>query len=294
MSASFGIDHPLIAVNDINSIRERLISMGLNMTPIGKHPWGTNNTLAMFDSCLVEFVGIYDETLLDEKPAGSFHFGRHVYEHLQVREGVALSALHSTQIQNDILHAEHSGLLASGSLEFGRDVVLPNGSTDRTKTSLALLPNLKHPRLSLFLCQQHKPELIYVPEWLTHPNTAYGYNGITIRAEAAQQPELQQQLNALYGGSEAIEQGFRVTTANGTISVQSEDAINSEYSALPSVVSQDLSPAIVAMDIKCRDLETLERHIRASGLNYAVKDKSITLSDPETTGNTIFRFIEVA
>lgn len=294
MNASFGIDHPLIAVNDIHTIRERFISMGFNMTPLGKHPWGTNNTLAMFDSCLIEFISVFDKTLLDEKPAGNFYFGRHVYEHLKAREGVALSALHSTQIESDSSHAQQSGLLASGSLEFGRDVVLPDGSTDRTKTSLALLPNANHPRLSLFLCQQHKPELIYVPEWLTHPNTAYGYNGITIRAESAQQSELQQPLIALYGKSEAIEQGFRVETANGTISVQSEDAINAEYLALPSVVSQDLSPAIVAMDIKCRDLETLERHIRASGLNYIVKDKSITLSDPETTGNTIFRFIEVA
>lgn len=290
MNASFGIDHPLIAINDINATRERFITMGFNMTPIGKHPWGTNNTLAMFDACLIELIGVYDKTLLDEKPAGDFHFGRHVYDHLQIREGVALSALHSTAIENDIALAQRSGMQLSGSLEFGRDVILPDGSADRTKTSLALLPNNKHPRLSFFLCQQHKPELIYVPEWLTHPNTVYGYNGITIRAALDQQPSIEKQLIALYGESEAIEQGFRVQTANGTISVQSQHAIEAEYCALPAAVSQDPTPAIVAMDFKCRDLSVLVQYLRSSELQYETDGDSITLNDAQKTGNTIFRF----
>ncbi len=42
MNASFGIDHPLIAVHDIVQLRERLVAMGFNMTAIGKHPWGTS------------------------------------------------------------------------------------------------------------------------------------------------------------------------------------------------------------------------------------------------------------
>ncbi len=86
MTASFGIDHPLIAVHDIEKLRERLIAMGFNMTAIGKHPWGTSTSLAMFNGCLMEIMGIYDDTLIDALPAGDFHFGRHVYEHLQQRE----------------------------------------------------------------------------------------------------------------------------------------------------------------------------------------------------------------
>ena len=96
MNASFGIDHPLLATHDIDALRELLISLGFNMTAIGKHPWGTSTSLAMFDGCLLEIMGIYDDTLLDEVPAGDFRFGRHIYEHLNIREGVALSALHST------------------------------------------------------------------------------------------------------------------------------------------------------------------------------------------------------
>jgi len=155
-NASFGIDHPLLATHDIEALRERLIAMGFNMTAIGKHPWGTSTSLAMFDGCLLEIMGMYDASLIDEVPAGDFHFGRHVYEHLQQREGVALTALHSTNSVNDAQLATEAGFRIAGHLEFGRDVNLPGGKSARTKTTLALLPSEQFPRLSFFLCQQHR------------------------------------------------------------------------------------------------------------------------------------------
>ena len=92
MNASFGIDHPLLATRDIGALRNRLIALGFTMTAIGQHPWGTSTSLAMFDGCLLEIMGIYDDSLLDEVPAGAFRFGRHIHAYLQKREGVALSA----------------------------------------------------------------------------------------------------------------------------------------------------------------------------------------------------------
>ena len=115
MNASFGIDHPLLATHDIEALREHLNSLGFNMTTIGKHPWGTSTSLAMFDGCLLEIMGIYDDTLLDKVPARNFRFERHVYEHLQVREGVALSVLHSTDSVKDAEHAQQVGLTVSRS-----------------------------------------------------------------------------------------------------------------------------------------------------------------------------------
>ena len=153
MNASFGVDHPLVATHDINQLRDLLIALGFNMTTIGKHPWGTSTSLAMFDGCLLEIMGIYDCALIDEVPAGEFRFGRHVYEHLQEREGVALTALHSTDSHKDARRAEDSGFTVAGHLEFGRDVTLPDGTSGRTKTTLALLPDPQFPRLSFFLCQ---------------------------------------------------------------------------------------------------------------------------------------------
>ncbi|MEO9825066.1 MAG: VOC family protein [Paracoccaceae bacterium] len=290
MNASFGIDHPLLATHDIEGLRDRLISLGFNMTAVGKHPWGTSTSLAMFDGCLLEIMGIYDETLIDEMPAGDFHFGRHVFEHLQQREGVALSALYSTDSVRDAATAKSAGFTVAGHLEFGRDVTLPDGSADRTKTTLALMPDPDFPRLSFFLCQQHRPELIYVPEWLEHPNTVNGINGITIMANAAQQKALKAKLTGIYGHASSLSGGFSVQSANGQISVQTLDAIQAEFGKLPSDIADSETPGIVAMDLNYHDAKQIEAWIIKSDLHLKTTASGRYATQPEDTANVILRF----
>jgi hypothetical protein len=293
MTASFGIDHPLLATHDIEALRNRLISLGFNMTPIGKHPWGTSTSLAMFQGCLLEIMGIYDGGLIDQLPAGDFHFGRHIYEHLAQREGVALTALHSTDAQADADQAQAAGLTLAGHLEFGRDVTLPDGRHDRTKTTLALLPDPAFPRLSFFLCQQHRPELIYVPEWLEHPNTVSGICGVTILAESAQQAALLPRLTALYGSAAPIEGGYSVLTANGAISVQTRSAIEASFTALPTTITDETTPAIVAMDLTYSSDKAFTDCLNASRLPFIRQGAFTLLDHPEATANTLLRFRQV-
>ncbi|MGI9437080.1 MAG: VOC family protein [Geminicoccaceae bacterium] len=293
MNASFGIDHPLIAVNDIGVLRQRLISLGFNMTAIGKHPWGTSTSLAMFEGCLIEIMGIYDDTLLDALPAGEFRFGRHVHSHLQEREGIALTALHSTDSAADAERAMACGFTVSGHLEFGRDVTLPDGRTGRTKTILALMPDAQWPRLSFFLCRQHRPELIYVPEWLEHPNTVYGICGITILADNQDHAALIGKFEGLYGSAARIEGGFKVDTANGFIRVQSINAIENEFGTLPKVVTAGNKPCIVAMDLRYEKAEHLRQWIANSGLDYREVSETFTLTNSADTGNTFLRFCKL-
>lgn len=292
MNAAFGIDHPLIAVNDIQELRRRLLSIGFNMTAIGKHPWGTSTSLAMFNGCLLEIMGIYDHSLLDEMPAGDFRFGRHVYDHLQNREGVALTALHSTDSARDAARAADAGFLAQGQLEFGRDVVLPDGRHDRTKTTLTLMPDPDWPRLSFFLCQQHRPELIYVPAWLEHPNSAYGIAGITIFAEASDQPALSSKLSALYGPARSVPEGSVFPTANGDIHLLSQSAIEAAYGPLPRDIAASGEPCIVAMDVKYSDVVALETWLKKGGVQYTLRDGAVILANPHLTGNTFFKFVK--
>ena len=290
MNASFGIDHPLLATHDIDGLRDRLISLGFNMTAIGKHPWGTSTSLAMFDGCLLEIMGIYDETLIDQVPAGEFRFGRHVFEHLQQREGVALSALHSTDSARDAASAKAAGFTVAGHLEFGRDVTLPDGSADRTKTTLALMPDPDFPRLSFFLCQQHRPELIYVPEWLEHPNTVNGINGVTILAKVAQHDTLKAKLTGIYSNALPLNGGFSVQTANGQISVQTLDAIEAEFGKLPSDIAGSETPSIVAMDLGYHDAKIFETWVRKSDLRLKTTASGLYATHSEDTANVILRF----
>ncbi|THH35125.1 VOC family protein [Aliishimia ponticola] len=291
MNAAFGLDHPLIAVHDINALRGRLISIGFNMTPIGKHPWGTSTSLAMFQGCLLEIMGIYDETLIDEVPAGNFHFGRHVYEHLQNREGVALTALHSTDSVADAAFAEKAGLAVSGHLEFGRDVTLPDGTAGRTKTTLALLPDEMHTRLSFFLCQQHRPEFIYVPTWLEHRNSVCGYAGASVLTREEDMDALIAKFTGLYGAPRACDGGTVFNTANGELRLLSRTAIEARNGPLPRAVLIGDAPGIVTLDLAYSDEEKLEACLRSSGLGYRRHGTEFRLSDPSAFGNTFLNFV---
>lgn len=289
MTASFGIDHPLFAVHDIDAFRQRLITLGFNMTAVGKHPWGTSTSLAMFNGCLLEIMGIYDTSLIDEVPAGDFRFGRHIYSHLQEREGIALTALHSTDSVADAARAELQGFDVSGHLEFGRDVVLPDGQCGRTKTTLALLPDTVFPRLSLFLCQQHRPELIYVPEWLEHHNTVGGISGITILANEKDHDALDGKFSEIYGNVNRMSGGFSFETANGIITVKTCEMIEGDFGLLPENVL-DTQPSIVAMEMTYRDQDVFENWLTQSVFSFVKNKTTYTLSKPEMSGNTFLRF----
>ncbi|MFK7835438.1 MAG: VOC family protein [Sulfitobacter sp.] len=291
MNAAFGLDHPLIAVHDIDALRERLISIGFNMTPIGKHPWGTSTSLAMFQGCLLEIMGIYDDTLLDEVPAGDFRFGRHVYEHLQEREGVALTALHSTNSTADAAFAQQAGFQVSGHLEFGRDVTLPDGHQGRTKTTLALLPDRTFPRLSFFLCQQHRPELIYVPSWLEHPNSVTGYAGASILAREMDMDVLASRFSGLYGTPRLFDGGMVFDTANGKVQILTKTAVQARNGPLPAAVLAEGAPSIVALDLTYHDETQLEACLLSSGVSYERQGRAFRLSDPQAFGNTFLNFV---
>lgn len=290
MNASFGIDHPLVATRDIDTFRTLLISLGFNMTAIGKHPWGTSTSLAMFDGCLLEIMGIYDDTLLDEVPAGDFRFGRHVFEQLKIREGIALSALHSTNSVEDAQHAEKAGFTVAGHLEFGRDVVLPDGTQERTKTTLALLPNAQFPRLSFFLCQQHRPDLIYVPEWLAHPNSVNGICGINIVAKEAHHDELQALFGGLYEDFNSLNGGFQFQTANGVLKVMTVAAFEHEIGDLTEEIRDEDTPAIAGMDFTVGDLHALTTFLDRTQMEYRVIENGVALTTQSLTANTTFRF----
>ena len=288
--AAFGIDHPLIAVHDIARVRQRLCGIGFDMTPVGRHPWGTATALAVFPNCLLEIVGIYDERLLDESASGDFRFGRHVHKHLLEREGVALTALHSLGTEADAVRAREAGFEVVGQIDFGRDVTLPDGRAERTRTTLAPLPDREHPRLSFFLCHQHRRDLVEVARWMAHPNAVVGIDGVTVLADASLHERLGRRFGALYGRTESAAGGFDVRTANGTISIRTREAIERAFLApLPEAIDVS-SPAVVAMTLRSADMGRTDAALADSGVEVRESDGARVLVEASLLGNTFLRF----
>jgi hypothetical protein len=290
MNASFGLDHPLFAVNDIEVFRNRLILLGFNMTSIGRHPWGTSTSLAMFDGCLFEIMSIYDEKMLDEVPAGNFRFGRHVHQYLTEREGIALTALHSTDSVGDAVVAKKNGFQISGHLEFSREVVLPDGTTDKTKTTLAIMPDQSQPRLSLFLCQQHRPDLIYVTEWLNHANTVCGIAGATILCSSREMDAVVSKFSGVYGSGDHVNDGWDFKTANGDLRIRMRKQVEQDYGPLASGIDDDQA-CFVAMDMIYANYAVFKEWVGNSDFSYREEQGIFTLLNPEQSANTFLRFL---
>lgn len=292
MSNFLGIDHPLIAVRDLDLAIARFSALGFTMAPKSRHPWGTSTCISILQQSLIEIVSIYDEALLDELPAGDFHFGRHVHHYLQEREGIALTALYSDDAEGDAAKIAAQGIACQGTIRFGRDVILPDGTPDRTATTLKILYDADLPRLSNFICQQHRPDLIYVPKWSNHANRASSYAQLTIMAELADQPHVQARLTGLYGeqSQQSLADGFAVKTGNGWYVVTDRAGIEKRYAALPDALMQETQPTCVAIHIKVPDLNNVAAIFEKNEVRYSGAHNLLSISEANLYGNVFVNF----
>lgn len=292
MAGFLGIDHPLIVVRDIDAMRERYAALGFTMTPVGKHPWGTSTALAMFDRCLLELMSIYDERLIDVSPVGDFRFGRMIRDHLAEREGISMQALNSDDAEGDAAIVAARGIRCQGTIEFGRDVTLPDGRQDRTATTLKILHEPEFPRLTNFICQQHRPELIYVPRWMDHPNGTTGICQVTMLAPPALQPRVRERLAGLYGAAAIREmpEGFAAKTGNGHYVVGDRAFVERSYGAMPGALAEAAPPFCLAIHVRAPDLGRVRPFLKAAGATYREAEGKLILQPAEDYGNIFLVF----
>lgn len=255
--AFLGIDHPLIAVRDLDQAIETYRSLGFFIAPPGQHPWGTSTALALFRHQILEIVSIGDASLLDGYEADSFRFGRHVEGFLEKSEGVALTALFTEDAGEAEAQLAARGIPCTGTINFGRDVVRANGQPDRTKTTLKVFHNDTMPRLSVFACQQHRRDLLEFPDRMTHPNGAHGFAAATIVAE--DKAPVLDWLTRVHDVSATTDaEGFdSVETTNGHWRIVDPSQFHSIYGAdLPDDFLAD-GPRIAALDVRVSDFDAV-------------------------------------
>jgi hypothetical protein len=284
------IDHPLVLVRDLEATAARYRALGFHTAPVGQHPWGTSTCLITFERSALELMGVYDETLLDSHAVGSFRFGRYMAEALAEREGVSLVALYSEDAPGDRAMAEARGLAAQGRVDFRRRVKVPGRDWDEAVVTLEILVDKLLPRASNFLCQQHRPELIWVKEWMQHPNGALGFAGITY---AAREPgPLVRRLRALFGDAAVRPTtiGHEAVTGRGVITVVRPGVWAREIgvTAEPDV---GYEAACIGIDIRVGDLSVLGPLLGAAGINATMHRGGIAIRDFRGFGNVLLRFV---
>ncbi len=292
MAARLGIDHPLVLVRDIEAAAARYRRLGFNTAPRGFHPWGTSTSLIVLQRSALEIMGVHDRTLLDSHAIGGFRFGRHMADALAEREGVSLVALYSEDAPGDRARVEAQGIPAQGRVDFRRRVKVPGKDWDEAVVTLEILVDPALPRASNFLAQQHRPELVWVPEWMSHPNGALGFAGITYAA--ADPMPLVQRLRRLFG-EDAVRRtaiGYQAATGKGTVSVVPPGAWAREVGVDGEPDIGVAAAACIGIDVQVRDLRAAAAILRAADVRTADSPKGIAVRDFEAFGNVLLRFVE--
>ncbi|MFR0672070.1 VOC family protein [Enterobacterales bacterium AW_CKDN230030176-1A_HGKHYDSX7] len=171
MTAQVGrVDHPVVAVRDLQGTRDQYQRLGFVVPPSGKHQeWGTENLCIMFPDDYLEIRGIADR--------GKFLAG--VDSFLERGEGLYSVAFNARSA--DISY--QSGLAAGLGIEpprhLNRKLVLDDQVLDlHFKTVMLhhdLYPGLTHANL----CEHLTASTLRQPGWVDHPNGVIGFGRLT-------------------------------------------------------------------------------------------------------------------
>ena len=263
-----GIDHPLVAVKDMNNACEDFARLGFFINPRHHHPWGTDNHLLMFPENFIEVISIYDATKLDQKNENGFAFGRFISDSLIRKEGIALVALHSEDARQDHKLMQERQVENQGLVDFRRIAHRPDGSEEEAIVSLVMLINSEYPAISHFFCHQHKPHLVWVEDWMKHPNGATAITKVSYVAESP--ADLLPRFRGIYGEQAvSVKSGMlEVQTDRGNFEVYSPAQAKVRFAGVDVPINTDQLPAGVAIRVSTQSIEQAQAHLDKNQVAY--------------------------
>jgi hypothetical protein len=199
------LDHVVIDVRDhIDDAMRCFAALGFQLTPRGHHTLGSVNHLAMFATDYLELLGFGEDgatrTELARFPAG-------------------LNGLVFKTTDADLVHreAEAAGLPVLPVQSFSRPVTLDGATRDARFRTTRLDPD----RIAIgrvYFCEHLTPDLVWRPEWQTHPNGACAISRVVVATADPQQTAVL--FRDLFGGKAIAERNGRHVLTAGTAEVE--------------------------------------------------------------------------
>ncbi len=262
------IDHLIICVRDLAQAAQSWQTLGFTLTPVGVHPFGTSNRLAMFANNFLELLAVTDAAAIPAAAPGRFSFAAHNQDFLAAAEGMSMLAWHSADAHADAARFKANGIGAYAPFDFGRDAVLTGGATARVEFSLAFAADPAMPGIAFFTCQQrHPPELFWKPDYQRHPNGALRVIEVVMSAPepAAHQDFLERITES---ATELAPGRLTVGKTGDRITVLSPLEIARR---LPGLAA-DGPPRFCAARLAVADLDATKRGLQRNGVDFQVTD----------------------
>jgi hypothetical protein len=192
-----GLDHLVIAVRDLDAAAAEWAALGFTLSPRGLHSahMGSGNYTMMFGEDYLELLGVVTPQPHNER----------LRAFLATREGLERAAFTTTDAAVGAAALRERGLAATGPVDFGRPVPLPDGSMTEARFSVFQWPAEEAPGgLRIFACQHHTRDAVWVPSLRSHANGTTRIRRVLIATERP--AEAATQLAGLIGG-EALADG---------------------------------------------------------------------------------------
>ncbi len=167
LSQVIGLDHVVVVAHDLDAAAAGWRDLGFTLSPRGTHSahMGTGNYTIMLGDDYIELLGVLEEK---EHNLPTRQFLAH-------GEGIERAAFTARDAAAGVAELQARGIAATGPVDFGRPVTLPDGSTTMARFSTFNWPLEERPGgMRIFACQQRTREAVWIPELQKHANTATG------------------------------------------------------------------------------------------------------------------------
>ncbi|WP_434051756.1 MAG: VOC family protein [Roseibium sp.] len=247
-----GLDHIVVAVNDLAVAGKAYEALGFTVTPENRHPWGTANRLIQLDGFFIELLSVAEPDLITETVGSQFSFGAFNRTFLAKREGASMLVMESRDANSDRQDFERVGLSLFEPFSFERIAHLPDGKTAEVAFDLTILRDPLSPEIGYFTCHNKFPENFWKPAFQTHDNGAREIKTIYLIAEDPS--DHHEFLGGFTGQREmrATSLGLEVETARGRVRVLNPAAYRSLVGESAADAIQGELPQLAAIEIGTR------------------------------------------
>ncbi len=209
------LDHLVIDVRDrIDEAMRSFQSLGFHLTPRGRHTLGSVNHLAIFATDYLELLGFAEGTIRPEI----------------VRFPIGFNGLVFKTADAGLVHdqAAAAGLPVLPVQSFSRPVALDSGTQDvRFRTTRLDPAQVAMGRV--YFCEHQTPDLVWRPEWQTHPNGACAIARVVV---ATADPQRTARLfRGLFGDNAIADRnGVQIIAAGAAqVELSTPDAVAAEF-----------------------------------------------------------------
>lgn len=280
-----GLDHVVAATRDLAAAATTWERLGFRLTPLARHPWGTENRLVQLDGSFVEILGIGEGAAIPEPEGDVFSFGAFNRDFLAEHgDGLSMLVLESTDAAADRAAFAEAGLVGYDPFGFERIAVSPEGDEypvgfDLTFTDFRGRGAAPWPEMGFFTCRQRFPENFWRAEYQQHPNTARALEAVVL--VAPDPSDFHEGLSAFAGvrSMRASSLGLEIDTPRGKIEVLTPAAFRWRHGP-DSLPREPKTLAFAGLRIACGDLGEAATQLIAGGFQVLDRVDSFVAAVP--------------